>query len=194
MEKIEFFLPMIPPTVEWKKIPGFGDKYSVSNDGSIKNDCTGKILKNKVMHDGYLRVHLSNQNHAAYFMVHRLVAEAFIPNPDNLPVVNHIDGNKSNPSVNNLEWVTFSDNSKHAYRTGLAHISEKCKQAAGRVAAENGAKTTRKAVCKINADGEKTIYRGVREAEKANGIPRQNIIRACKNNKYTAGGYKWEYV
>ena len=177
--------------IEWKKIPGFGDKYSVSTSGSVRNDVTGKVLKNTLMNDGYLCVHLSYQNHARMIMVHRLVAEAFLPNPNNLPVVNHIDGDKRNPTIDNLEWVTFSDNSKHAYRVGLSHVSEKCKKAVSKIVAENGARTTRKAVCRIDADGVITVYKGVREAARANNIPRQSISRACMNPEYTAGGYKW---
>ena len=177
--------------IEWKKVPEFGDKYSVSTSGHVRNDVTGKVLKNTLKNDGYLCVHLSHQNHARMIMVHRLVAEAFIPNPNGLPVVNHIDGNKNNPTVDNLEWVTFSDNSKHAYRIGLSNISEKCRKAVSKIAAENGARTTRKAVCRIDADGVITVYKGVKEAARANNILRQNISRACKNPEYTAGGYKW---
>lgn len=67
-------------------------------------------------HDGYRKV-LTRERVKVY--VHRLVAEAFIPNPDNLPEVNHIDGNRSNNAVHNLEWVSHADNMRHAYATGL---------------------------------------------------------------------------
>ncbi|MDY5990788.1 MAG: HNH endonuclease, partial [Oscillospiraceae bacterium] len=107
---LSFFLPMIPPTVtvDWAVVSGFGDKYLIRRDGTVMNRKTGKILKHILKSDGYLAVHLSYENKAKMVMVHRLVAEAFLPNPKNLPVVNHIDGNKTNPNVENLEWVTFS--------------------------------------------------------------------------------------
>lgn len=193
--RLEFFMPMIPPTAdaEWRMIPGFGDKYLVSSAGMVKNGKTGQVLKPILKNDGYLAVHLSHKNKAQMVFIHRLVAEAFIPNPQNLPVVNHIDGNKANPSVENLEWVSFSENSNHAYRTGLSHVSDKCKMAVSKVAAENGRKTTSLLVVQLDNDN-KIIqkYPSIREAERSTGIPRSNIRRACKRDGYRAGGYKWK--
>ena len=190
---MQFFCPMIPPTSEWKTIPGFGEKYQVTKTGRIRNSKTGRELSPYKKPDGYLAVNLSHQNKAKPTMVHRLVAEAYIPNPEGLPVVNHIDGDKGNPHVKNLEWVSFSENSLHAFRTGLSQISEKCKNAVSKIAAENGAKTTSKPVFQINANGKRIHrYKSVREAERTTGIPRGNIIRACKIQGYTAGGFKWE--
>ena len=194
---LSFFLPIIPPTVtvDWAVVSGFGDKYLIRRDGTVMNRKTGKILKHILKSDGYLAVHLSYENKAKMVMVHRLVAEAFLPNPKNLPVVNHIDGNKTNPNVENLEWVTFSENSKHAYRIGLSNISEKCKQAVSKIAAQNGAKTTSIRVVQIdNSKGIIHEYRSIREAERITGIPRSNIARACKSEKYSAGGYTWKKI
>jgi hypothetical protein len=191
--KTEFFLPMIPPTcTDWRSIPGFGDKYQVSNTGLVRNAVTGKVLTPIRKYDGYLVVNLSDRRKVKQIMVHRLVAETFIPNPERLEVVNHIDGNKGNPEVENLEWVTFSENSKHAYRIGLSHISEKCRKAASRIAAENGAKTTCKAVMQRDNSGQLIRkFPSVREAERITGVPRSGIIRACKSKMFSAGGFRW---
>lgn len=106
--------------VEW------APNYMVSKDGSVKNVRTGKTLKpRKVGYSGldesqyiqYRLYYAPKKAKAVY--AHRLVAEAFLPNPKGLEVVNHIDGNKENNSVANLEWVTASENAKHAYHNGL---------------------------------------------------------------------------
>ncbi len=79
----------------------------------------GKLLKPKKHKDGYLFVTLTKEKIKKNFYVHRLVAEAFIPNPENKPQVNHINGNKSDNTISNLEWVTNAENSRHAYNNGL---------------------------------------------------------------------------
>jgi len=117
---------------EWKSIKGFESYYEVSNFGNIKSITSTKlrtrnrpstkkekIFKQRLSKEGYCRTALTVKNKVSYLQVHRIVAEAFIPNPNNYPVVNHIDGNKLNNHVSNLEWTTSSLNQKHAYDTGL---------------------------------------------------------------------------
>ena len=109
----------------WKDIKGYEGKYQVSNKGNIKSlkqfnkrgvDLIIKLGKNNT---GYTIVRLTKNNKLKTPLVHRLVAQAFIPNPDNKPQVNHKNGNKADNTVENLEWVTRSENQKHAYETGL---------------------------------------------------------------------------
>lgn len=100
--------------VEWKLIAGFGGTYSVSNYGDVKNNRTGKLMKPRKNEKGYLRIGLTTNGKQKCMRVHRLVAQAFIPNPENKPEVNHIDFDKENNCVNNLEWVTGKENTKHS--------------------------------------------------------------------------------
>lgn len=104
-------------TEEWKEVE-YSPNYSVSSFGRVRNNKSGKILSDRIS-CGYKHVLLYKRGITKDFRVHRLVAKAFIPNPDELPEVNHIDGNKINNTVENLEWCTPSQNQLHAYRIGL---------------------------------------------------------------------------
>lgn len=101
----------------WKDIPGYENKYQVSNLGNVYSYKHKRILKPYVVRKGYLRVDLFDKNFTRrHQKVHRLVATAFIPNPENKPQINHIDGNTGNNVVTNLEWCTNDENQKHAAR------------------------------------------------------------------------------
>lgn len=139
---------------KWKPIKGFEGLYDVSSQGRIrslqrtkKNKWGGiievkeRILANGLTPQGYINVLLYNSGTRTTFRAHRLVAEAFIPNTDNKPHVNHIDGNKVNNCVDNLEWCTIQENNIHAYSSGLKK---------GPVGAKNGgAKLTESQVKEI---------------------------------------------
>lgn len=101
------------------------ENYYIYDNGDVENINTGKILKGSIGEHGYKYYRLSKNNTKKMFHAHRLVAEAFIDNPDNLPIVNHIDGNKLNNNVDNLEWVTQSDNMAHAHANKLIKEREK---------------------------------------------------------------------
>ena len=106
----------------WKDIDGFNGKFQVSSWGRIRNAETGNILKPYKNKKGYLKASLSYGGKSIKKRINRLVAIAFIDNPYNLPQVNHKDGNKENNSISNLEWVTNSENQKHA--TKLRRLSK----------------------------------------------------------------------
>jgi hypothetical protein len=121
-------------TEVWKDIKGFEGHYQVSNLGNVRScdrvrkgrgdsvvPLKGKLMNFKLKF-GYREVHLRNNEVNVYWTVHRMVAKAFIPNPDNLPVVNHKDGNKLNNKVDNLEWATFQQNAIHAIENGLSNV------------------------------------------------------------------------
>lgn len=99
----------------FKPVAGFEESYEVSNKGRVFSIRRNNFLKGKVDKDGYLEFVLSDGANRKYKRGHRLVAEAFIPNPDNLPVINHIDHSKDNNVVENLEWCTVTHNTKYYY-------------------------------------------------------------------------------
>ena len=103
---------------EWRPITRFPN-YQISNNGDVVNITTGRKLKPIRESTGYSHVTLCDNGQQYQTSIHRLVAQEFIANPDNKPMVNHIDGDKSNNHVGNLEWCTPSENMQHAYRTGL---------------------------------------------------------------------------
>lgn len=121
----------------WKDVKGYEGIYQVSNLGIIKsldrtiNHSTAGILKKKEMYMstssnvGYSTVILSNNGNKKSLRTHRLVAIAFIPNPNNKPCVNHINGIKKDNKVSNLEWVTYSENTQHAFNLGLIDLNNR---------------------------------------------------------------------
>ena len=104
----------------WKKCK-INNSYMVSTDGMVKRIETDRILKQKLDKDNYLSINMSmgGRGNTRQVFVHRLVAEAFIPNPENKPLVKHIDGNPINNCVENLKWVTPKENVEHSIKIGL---------------------------------------------------------------------------
>lgn len=107
----------------WKPIESLGGKYEISNFGRIRGIWSGKILKLSKNNAGYYyaRVHKGNNKNITIY-IHKMVALAFIPNPENKLVINHIDGDKTNNVVENLEWVTHQENTLHAMKLGLMNV------------------------------------------------------------------------
>ena len=132
----------------WKDVKGFESYYEVSNLGNVRrkkgtSHLKPKKLKHMFDKDGYRRVNLKIKQKSHTKIIHRLLAEAFIPNPKNKPQVNHKDGNKKNNDLSNLEWVTLSENRQHAYDTGLQNSESR------RGEKNNFSKLTKKDVLKI---------------------------------------------
>lgn len=127
----------------WKDIPGFEELYIISEHGIVLNKNTGKEKRSFINNNGYKYIDLWKNNKATRFTIHRLVAITFIPNPENLPIVMHIDNNKLNCHYTNLKWGTYSENTKQAYDDGLvtSHGNTKCNYY------EIYDDTSRKAIC-----------------------------------------------
>ena len=192
---------------KWKDIKGYEDLYQISNLGRVKSkekylkagiknssqvkrkEKIFKIQKNKC---GYNYVLLTKNYNRKHKTVHRLVAEAFIPNPENKPQVNHIDGDKNNNRVDNLEWCTASENEIHAYK----YLNKPKKNGSKGKFGKDNAKS--KIVLQIDKNTNKILnkYYGISEAERITGIANQQISKCCLKRKgsYTAGGYIWRYA
>ena len=169
--------------IEWKDILGYEGKYRVSTNGEIYSEISGKILKQFYRgsrpDNKYLVINLCENNKQKTVSVHRLVAQAFIPNPNNLPCVNHIDGNKDNNCVENLEWCTYLENNVHAYQyLGKTQRNKR------------GSKPVLQFDLSNNFIKE---YPSVREAIRQTGITSIDKVCKKKQNRKQAGGFKWKY-
>ncbi|HGO1484269.1 TPA: NUMOD4 domain-containing protein [Staphylococcus aureus] len=122
---------------QWRPIKNYKGIYEISNLGNVKSlartiikkDGKKQTFKERILNKrhngyGYYQVGLNNKGKRIYFYIHRLVGEAFIDNPSNLSQINHVNGNKEDNSVNNLEWVSAKDNTIHSWKTGLSKGGE----------------------------------------------------------------------
>lgn len=160
------------------KIKGY-ENYEVTTTGEVINTKTGRVLKQQKDKGGYMQVALGRKKQ---FLVHRLVAEAFIPNPDNLPEVNHRDEDKTNNYVGtpennytdgNLEWCTHEYNINYGTRN----------------------KRISKTVLQLRKDGSLVrVWSSVREIKRQLGYSIGNISQCCSGKQHTAYGYKWCYA
>lgn len=116
----------------WMDVVGFEGLYKVSNIGRVRSSRRGTIMIPHPLKDGYLRIRLRKEGKDFSFLVHRLVAMAFIPNPNNYDTINHKDFNTQNNCVENLEWCTQKYNNKYSRDAGHYHYSEKAREAAKR--------------------------------------------------------------
>lgn len=166
----------------WKKIQHF-ENYEVSDLGNVRNS-RFRIL-NPGKSRGYLKVGLFKNGKGKNYFIHRLVAQAFIPNPENKPQVNHINGITSDNRLCNLEYNTPKENIKHAIDSGLINRNTF-------LIAEN----KRKKVIQINPNNQEVIqtFISAHEASKKTGFNRGNISTACRSKNVMVGGYYWAYI
>jgi len=185
----------------WKAIEGYEGYYEISNLGRVKSlkrqvktavgyrTVTERILIYQLSY-GYPRVVLRRENTDKSFVIHRLIALAFIPNPNSFPIINHINGVRNDYRIENLEWCTYSHNTKHAFETGLHDINPIIKM---------GKENAIKMRIKVRQLKKKTkesikIYDSISDASLQTDIPISNIVEVCKGRRKSAGGYSWEYV
>lgn len=168
----------------WKDILGYEGCYQISNIGNIKSlkrtvlyskvglkNIKERILKKRIQNSGYLIVDLRLLNKVKTFTIHRIVAEYFVPNLNNKPCVNHIDGNKLNNNYYNLEWNTYSENNNHAINTGLRKIN-----------------------CIVQKDKNDVIinrFNSIKEACLVTGISMPSISRSTSGIRLITKGFKF---
>ena len=163
---------------EWRDIEGYEGLYQVSNLGRVRSlNCRGHkgcigILTPRLDGKGYEMVALYKEGKARNTKVHRLVAQAFIPNPNNYPQVNHKDEDKTNNNVDNLEWCTNEYN--HNYGTRNERVAKSL---------------SKKVICITTGE----IFNSMREACRKYDINTGRMTECCQGKRKTAGGYKWEY-
>ena len=169
----------------WKDVPGYEGLYQVSSVGRIMRD--GRTRKLKSDHMGYLVVALCKKGIEKDWKVHRLVALAFLQNPEQKRVVNHIDGDKQNNRVENLEWVTHSENMRHAYTTGLRLVTEKQRA----LYKEGRPELSKPVFC--TKDGITHSFESARAAARFVCGSVSAIVQCCKGRRKSHKGYKWGY-
>ena len=170
----------------WKDVVGFEEKYQISNYGRLKNKEKNTIYKLTNQYGDYFSVVLTYKDKKRSVRIHRLVAEAFIPNPENKPEVNHKDLNKQNNKVDNLEWCTFSENTRHAMLNGVnlmcgfnRHNKTKFNKKYGKIYQFDKNKN------KINE------FDSLKDANEITGVCTRNILHCINHQRKTAGGYIW---
>lgn len=152
-----------------RDIKGYEGLYAITSCGKVWSYRAQKFLKGRIDKCGYTQINLTKEKEQKAFYVHRLVAQTYIPNPDNLPQIDHIDGDKTHNWINNLQWISNRDNIIKRGKLGK-HKRVHC--------IETG-----------------KIYGSCSEATRAVGLAcPKNISGCCKGYRQTAAGYHWEYV
>lgn len=189
----------------WKDIEGYEGIYQISNLGNIKSlkrivlsakrddfyfTKNDKVLSNSINRGGYefqsLYKIVDGERIRKPFVIHRLVAQAFIPNPENKPCVNHINGIKTDNRVENLEWCTKSENERHKY----SNLGFR-----GSLYGKFGKNNPKSKIVAQIKDGVVIAkYYGMHEAERKTGIQFKNISACCRQKRKYAGGYEWRFL
>lgn len=157
----------------WKEVSGYEGVYQVSDQGRVKSIKSGRLRKHSKQGSGYDQVILSSNGARRTFLLHRLVAQAFISNPMNKPHINHKDGDKSNNQADNLEWCTVSENLLHRYRV-LGQSGGRC----------------RPVLC---VDTGQT-FPSAKAAAEALGINRAGVTQCCNDKQRTTKKLKFKFL
>lgn len=182
----------------WKEIPGWEGLYMASNTGKIKGICHfvvskggclrrthSVVLKEKINKFGYLVVRLQDKSTSRdrFYMVHRLIANTFIPNTQNLPFINHKDEDKTNNCVDNLEWCTAK------YNVNYGTCQER------KIETQRLKHPNMKRIRQISMNGMLIReFISISDAARSVGVDKTRISRCCHNSNYSCRGFKWEFV
>lgn len=173
----------------WKDIAGYEGLYQVSNLGNVKSLNYNRTKKERILipgknNSGYLLVMLSKNGTRKTFTIHRLAAQAFIENPKNLPEVNHIDEDKTNNCVSNLEFCDRKYNNKYGTHNARGLKTKKLRKC----------KNAERTVLQFTKDGKFiNEFPSTKEAERFTEIYQSSIVSCCKGRYKSAGGYIWQY-
>ena len=178
--------------IQINKIEGYEDilpRYWINKEGQITNKETGKTIKWLISRHGYYYCHLWTNNRSRYIRMHRLLALAFIPNPNDYPLVRHLNDIKTDNRLENLAWGTMSENMKDSIKNGKYNqeASEKARNIGRKI---SGTKCSKKVLC-IETN---TIFDNTKEAGDWLGVDRAGIGGCCRGKYKTIKGYHWKYV
>ena len=157
----------------FRDINGYEGLYMISDKGNVRSLITNKTMILRVNRAGYLQVCLCKKGTKKWFLVHRLVAEAFVDNPNNYPCVNHINEDKTNNNASNLEWCTYKYNSNYGKNATIRNTRVNQYDSANNFIRE---------------------WRSIKDAAEFFGIKYQGISRVCRGLRKTCGGFHWEYA
>lgn len=171
---------------QWLPVRRFEGLYEISSFGRVKSLAKyvykERIIAGLIHGAGYLSAHLKRDKHDYRFRIHRLVADAFIPNPGNKKTVNHKNGIKTDNRVENLEWATYSENNNHAIDNGLRKMPK--------------GQANRLSIPVVQKDFNGSIIKrhfSIGQAALETGVPTGNICAAAKGKLKTSGGFIWQY-
>ena len=170
----------------WKPIDGYDGRYEISNYGRVRSYAqdrkNGKIKTGHPVRKGYMHILLyDSDGNSKWHPIHRLVAGAFLENPDNFEQVNHKDEDKTNNHVDNLEWCSNEYNINYGTRNKRAAESNRC------------CETTSSKVYSVDAAGQKEYFDSIGEAERKTGCSHSNIVRTLKGRSNRCGNRQWFY-
>ena len=186
---------------QWAEIAFGGGRYSVSSNGQVRNNTTDKILSQQIQNSGYYLVHLNFKGARKAMTIHRLVALAFIPNPDGKTMVDHVDCNKLNNHISNLRWATPFENGQYAVANGLfKNAAVKAKARMSIIGKEYAHQNTanllaeverrKKPVLQLSMNGDFIReWPSIKQAERETKC--YNLRKVIRGEHAQSGGYKW---